>query len=141
MTLFDGPEHASYIALMRELRLEREFEEGDWHCSIAGYVSPTLPGTPMLVTAVELRLTAMVGSENLADSVWLPRLDQWLAMLEEAVKSDEWLLYQEGLMPDGSGFKRYCAEFEHGTTKAASTPGEACARLWCAVTGREATGG
>lgn len=140
--MFEGPEHASYIELCRALRLEREWQEGDWHVSLAGYVSPTLPGTPMLVTAVELRLRALVEPERLADSIWLPRLDQLLMKLEETGFEETTIqrYVERGKAMWWAGEKT-CTD--SGTDWSPMNPGgptpeEACCRLRMAVTGREA---
>lgn len=139
--MFDGPAHESYIALCRELQLERQFEEGDWHVSLAGYVSPTLTGRPNLVTAAEVRLRRALadGSANgpeQVDSAWLPRLDQWLVMLEEAGVL--------GVDIERLGTVWFATDHDPGTdregyARRGGTREEAAARLWLAVTGRKVT--
>ena len=133
MALFAGPEYASYIALCRALRLEREFEVGDWALRII-----TKDGSR---TARYLMTSDAVAIWPAAEEmmVWLPRLDQWLAMLEMAgfpyVQIERF------------GRRKYvCAvasageEPPHDHTRSAGswlTREEACARTWCAVTGRQ----
>ena len=124
--MFDGPKHTAYIALCRELRLERKFEEGDayirsrsqipniWHgCFYDGYPMP----------------------ENSDNATWLPRLDQWLAMLEEAGWREVTISTEGGSCWVG---EKSCTD--SGTDwwpeRYWPTREEAAARLWCAVTGR-----
>lgn len=128
LAMFDTPEYASYINVCQELQLERKFEDGDWES--AG-------GDPPVVYCA---LCAREYGEDLNPPqaghglFWLPRLDQWLAMLEEA--GHEWNLIRDALMPDTTDRPRYLAGAEDvPEVRAAPTPEEAAARLWMAVTG------
>jgi hypothetical protein len=125
VTLFSGPEYASYIALCRELRLERDLQEGDWYFHES--LRPDQEEGWVLLAAGDERAESF--------EVWLPRLDQWLAMLEEAgadcpefdreTTTGHYVLRRG--MPDEWGHSQY------GTGQ---TREEAAARLWRAVTGR-----
>jgi hypothetical protein len=124
--MFNAPEYASFIALCRDLRLERKpFEYGDVWC----FWKPVSTG-PFIQGA-----SGNEGADEFA--IWIPRLDQWLAMLEEAghgevslipfmrAAMDRWgvrLTKQGGIM-----------DFEGATRE------EAAAHAWCAVTGRAVT--
>jgi hypothetical protein len=114
--LFDAPKYASYIALCRRLRLEWTWRQGDY------YQSPELDAVILLGAGGPPRHTA----------VPLPRLDQWLAMLEEA----GWTYHLTARVPGyaiwGNGPDSKAGREEAGT------PEEAAARLYCAVTGRPA---
>src|SRR5215831_3633976 len=73
--MFEGPEYESYIALCRELRLEHIFGQADW----AFVEDPESENGGVVTTRL------VHEGERAGDTVvWLPRLDQWLAMLEEA---------------------------------------------------------
>lgn len=116
--MFDGPEHASYIALCRELRLERELRDGD-------FVALPYAGREVHVCGVSVAPGVMEHG-----GVWLPRLDQWLAMLE-AAGADAVALISSG----GSYIVKAHAAEADGPTRE-----EAAARLWLAVTGRAERG-
>lgn len=131
--MFDTEAHRPYLALMRELRLEREVEQGDWIevASLDGLRSIQVRRAP----------GRQVGRTG---AVWLPRLDQWLVMLEEALASP----YRRTAGGDppaflaGSNWARRQAlgmlqvRAEHCPDESIE---EAAARLWLAVTGRAVT--
>lgn len=126
--MFATPEYASYVQLCRELRLEREFDDGDY------YTAPV----PVSVIAPEgFEVLIWVGLFRLPhateDCIWLPRLDQWLATLEEAgVKALAFI----GI-PGEEGW--ICQPYTEPHEGRGPTREEACARLWMAVTGRAVT--
>ena len=73
--MFEGPEYESYIALCRELRPEHIFGQADW----AFVEDPESENGGVVTTRL------VHEGERAGDTVvWLPRLDQWLATLEEA---------------------------------------------------------
>ena len=133
--MFEDPEYASYIRLMREVRLERKAEAGDWFLSFDPATEPT---------GFDLRLCNDDGGgcwgapEPLADGwqvIWVPRLDQWLSKLEEAgyatvefvARAIDMERYLYGAHPeDMDRFTGWLDSRE-----------EAAARLYCAVTGRQ----
>lgn len=122
MSLFDAPEYESYIALCRELRLERTFELGDW----VVYATDTTD-----VLAFDDNRDPNRTAEGV---VWLPRLDQWLAMLEEAGV--------EGVVLERLGSIFFATDrtpvtHSEGYARRGNTREEAAARLWMAVTGRK----
>lgn len=137
--MFEGEEYRSYIRLCRELRLGRLFEEGDWYWTTTVHEPEGFAAVWDAGYSVERRASDA--------KLWLPRLDQWLAMLEEAGREQlpkHWL----------SGFSLYpCGgslEYEAGCcisqagpqyTVVAPTREEAASRLWMAVTGRTVTSG
>jgi len=67
--------------------------------------------------------------------IWLPRLDQWLAMLEEAGVHDIGFWTGDGYAKCGVLLQVTPYEgWDFGDLETASTPEEAAARLWLAVT-------
>jgi len=136
MSHFDQPEFQGYVALCRELRLERRFVEGDY---AAWTDSPDGPWTVLLTDGAAAhaghRALSGYGPGGFAYSIWLPRLDQWLAMLEKAGERDAVLqVCRHGVdftvaWTDGYGIAEQSGR---GATRE-----EAAARLWMAVTGRE----
>jgi len=146
VTLFSGPEYGSYVALMRELRLERKFEEGDY-AAWAG--SPAGPWTVLLTdgAAAHAGHRAMFGygPGDQAWSVWLPRLDQLLAMLEDAGRPRIW--FDPRPWPAGHALvtwetyitkpgQCWVAMSHEEASPESPTREEAAARLWIAITGR-----
>jgi hypothetical protein len=140
VSLFDGPEYASYIALCRELRLERTIEPGDWSADF-GDVFMEEPALQVHVARPPGTASVTLPRDTLAiTSIWLPRLDQWLAMLEEAgadcpefdreTTTGHYVLRRG--MPDEWGHSQY------GT---GPTREEAAARLWVIVTRTEVASG
>lgn len=126
--VFEGEKYASYIALMRELRLEREFEDGDWLIDSAGFVG------------LYYGASISYGDEP-KDAVWLPRLDQWLSLLEAAGERD--ICFSQG-HPDALPDEWCCGTSDHWEggfiyTGNAPTREEAAARCWLSATGRSAT--
>jgi hypothetical protein len=130
-------EGQSYISLCRELRLGREFTEGDHYAAFwnAWEGSTPPPKVTMWTNAKQDWSAARAWfdreSTSARDVAWLPRLDQWLAMLEEVGvdcpsfdRADEmYILWRFGMdddEPRGEGPSRE----------------EAAGRLWMAVTGR-----
>ena len=128
--MFDGPEYEPYIRLCRELRFERKWQVGD-------YVSVTEHGT--------FACGIVAGSDRPTgngDPVWLPRLDQLLAMLEEVGVAE--IAFEQ--YPDAPHEPWACCpvrEVDVGVhmiyalsefTFLGFTREEAAARLWCAVT-------
>jgi hypothetical protein len=134
--MFDGPEYESYIALCRELRLERSLELGDWYAhSEVDLQHPLVLGW---------REQLIIGPITEWTWVWLPRLDQWLMMLEEAgwmevrFSPSAYLMDESPVFwrVEGSGIdRRYNV---HTTVEYTDlrTREEAAARLWMAVAGR-----
>lgn len=121
MTLFSGPEYASYIALMRELALEHEYDEGDYVCW----------------TKDPIEIEILMGWRPQESAyIWLPRLDQWLAMLEQAGIEDISFWTGDGyakcgvLLPTDDDGGIECGDLE-----TAPTHEEAAARLWMVVAG------
>lgn len=114
--VFEGEKYVSYIALMRELRLEHEFADGDWFIDSAGFVG--------------LYYSASISyGDEPRDAIPLPRLDQWLAMLEAA----GWVFHLTARQP---GYAIWASrEGLHGREEG-PTPEEAAARLWMTVTGK-----
>jgi hypothetical protein len=148
--MFDGPEYEPYIALCRELRLEREFEECDHYAAFWNPWEGSAP-PPKVTTWTNAKQDWSAartwfdrGSTSARDVVWLPRLDQWLTMLEEAGWMEVRFSPSAYLMDEspvfwrieGSGIdRRYNV---HTTVEYTDlrTREEAAARLWMAVTGR-----
>lgn len=74
---FSAPEYASYVALCRELRLRREFQEGD-------IVWVDLEDGPETIgISIVSARDAETGVKSGADFTWLPQLADWLEMLQE----------------------------------------------------------
>lgn len=138
MTLFSGPEHASYIGLCRELRLEHECEPGDIQWVDGDYV--TVPhGRPTGQRWTGVRIEGISEPDDgrqrgviNVEIVWLPRLDQLLTMLEKA----GWVYHLTSRRPGYAIWARLSSTGPIGRIEAA-TPEEAALRLYCAVTGRE----
>lgn len=134
MALFEGPEYASFIALCRELRLERVYwQPGDlrWHPR----ANPSAwPGQIMVISDSESAEAASIAGNR--EAVWLPRLDQLLAMLEEAGARS---LTLEPLPPDEDHPTATWNCAGRGAVGVGRTREEAAARLWLAVTGRQLT--
>lgn len=103
------------MKLCGDLWLLRVFEYGDWFVD-----ADRFPG----------RAFVSMGIDVAKGAVWLPRLDQWLAMLEEAdVK-------RTCCYGDREVGYRYEGDHKSATTRGEGpTREEACARLWRAVIG------
>jgi hypothetical protein len=117
----------SYIALCRELRLKREMEPGDWG---AEYGEVFAEGARLFVEMHRppgSKLVILPYDRPAFTSIWLPRLDQWLEMLEEAGESVT--LVHAPAWGRSAQIVRlspiWCTSYE-----------ESCARLWLAITGR-----
>jgi hypothetical protein len=117
--MFAGEEYASYIALCRELRLALPWiwRSGDWY---------EFRGRVNLVPVTSEPAAYLAGLGVLPEATPLPRLDQWLAMLEEAgedtvvlVKDDRW--------------GRSAQTGKPGRPPWAPTYEEVVARLWMSV--------
>lgn len=134
--------HVSYIILCRELRLEREFEEGDWYA----FAVPTSAEWPTALfthrAGPDPRQLHRTGNY----CAWLSRLDQWIRLLQEATERCDFALvgFNETTGPLAVRF-RYRAEWDwwqagedRHAEAVGDTPEEAAARLWMAVTGRQA---
>lgn len=124
--MFEGLEYASYIALMRELRMgegTRMCRMGDWYVD-ANDEPRCIGWHPERQAFVEGVL------------VWLPRLDQWLDMLEEAGVPDVGFWSGEGFGKCGILCPGDFDGISYADLETASTREEACARLWLATTGR-----
>jgi len=113
--VFEGPEYASYIALCRGLRLEHRIMAGD--CCIWAKGDDRQPGI----------WWGMSPEPGLW--IWLPRLDQWLAMLEEA--GVQWVSFA----PTPQWTAAWTDADAWLKDAEAPTREEAAARLWMAVTG------
>ena len=125
--MFEGPEYASYIALCRELRLERQWQDEDAYI-VDGETIIDLHGT----------LTSMEEVRDAAEEhgVWLPRLDQWLAMLEETYAA-KWKEATAGPCRPGQARKMALDMLAVASERfPRESIEEIAARLWCAVTGR-----
>ncbi len=121
--MFEGEAHRSYLALGRDLRLEREFEEGDWYL----YDLPGDPGDkPALVTDNSLTGPRLARGRY----VWLPLLHQWIGMLREVGVDAVVLVYDARW--------GWSAQIDRPVFPPAwtPTPEEAAARLWAVLTGR-----
>lgn len=143
--MFEGPEHASYIELCRALGLEREYEEGDYAAWRGG---PEESWQVLLIDAVRghvgHRARLGYGPGGLADSVWLPRLDQWLAMLEDEPDGCDVATIRKSMRMDEAKEHYVGVIFAATSTNRPDiepvwvpTREEAAAKLWMAVTGRE----
>lgn len=128
--MFDSPEYASYVALCRELRLEREYEKGDYYTAPVPVSTIAPDGYEVLVWISLYRLP----NAN-EECTWLPRLDQWLDLLEEegyatiefCARAIDMERYLYGAHPDNmASFTGWLSSRE-----------EAAARLWMAVVGRK----
>ena len=135
--MFDGPEHQSYIALCRELMLERKLEEGDWF--VLGQHTTAFVWSALITATAWNDHFHNIPEPGIARPIWLPRLDQWLAMLEEAGQPD--IAFERTLagrwecgrpIPEGDGRTIELVP----TSGLKHTREEAAARLWMAVTGR-----
>lgn len=118
--MFDGPEHASYIALCRELRVP--FDSHD-EPSLKGSWFEARPGDIFLAGESDPDAGSAYPTEK---CVLLPRLDQWLAMLEE-VSGHVFMLERDGDV--------YEATLGEGSWVGGNGPTreEAVARLWMAL--------
>lgn len=120
MTFEDGavadPERDPYLALCREIGMTHKLVAGDW------YWSPPPRGYVACCHGFKLRT-----SWQQADLIWLPRLDQWLAMLEGAgfLEINIWRT-SAGWQMSASKADRWLAS---GPCPA---PEEAAGRLWVA---------
>lgn len=135
--MFSGPEYASYVALCRELRLEREFTAGDFYAAPVPVSVIAPEGFEVLIWVDLFRLPHAT-----QDCAWLPRLDQWLAMLEEA-GVESVTIQLAWTNPEDPGEKEYVA-FDAWDVPDAddlrnyTSREEAAAQLWVAVTGTPA---
>src|SRR5262245_23838343 len=155
--MFDGPEHASYIAFCRALRLEREFEDGDAFWWPGGGRGEWDAGTYVYHDTASDEGVQPEGP-TATSRVWLPRLDQLLTMLEEAGQDDVGFVKgsfqvnpfnpppQPPEVPVVDGMQHgYCMawttpdSYEGGWDTGPVYPirEEAALRLWLAVTGRQ----
>lgn len=141
--MFSGPEHESYRELMRELRLPRVY----WQPGDLRWESRADPDAwPDQIVVISDRESAEAASmAGNRDVVWLPTLADWLSMLKAAGVAG----VDFNFRPPVASIYRYG---KHAATERelvllvkmhdakSATLEEACARLWCAVTGREVTG-
>lgn len=121
--MFEGPEHEPYLALCREMRLERNLGEGDYY---GQFYSGEM-------------VASLWDGSVLADEAawWLPRLDQWLAMLGAAGVRNIGFWTGDDYAKCGALLQVSPYEgWDPGDLETASTREEAAARLWCALTGR-----
>ena len=121
--MFDGPEYASYVALCRELRLEHKFEEGDVFVYSTG---PAYATEPIVFSKLQPDSTLRV---------WLPRLDQWLAMLRIAGRQSFELHASTYMEQQFGASDYYVGASWQSSDSHGDTPEEAAARLWMAITG------
>src|SRR5262249_40412619 len=125
--MFDAPEYESYIALCRELRLEHIFGQADW----AFVEDPESESGGVVTTRL------IFEGERAGDTVvWLPRLDQWLAMLEEAGVAMVQFVSRPLYRNPGYQIIAIAPGQEPPMPLQALTREEAAARLWMAVTKR-----
>jgi hypothetical protein len=146
--MFEGPEYESYIKLCRELRLERMFEKGDALARPFNVLAEDkVSGTGLRPVDIEwgIRVYGPDEQHEVGDQaappalIWLPRLDQWLAMLEEAGAGDWMTFLKHGSWPEPGyqptiTYELRCQNRQDWSI--APTREEAAARLWVAVTGR-----
>jgi hypothetical protein len=135
--MFEGPEYASYRDLCRELRLPHEFEEGD--CFLDDKPERLIGDAIYPAEVTEPRIDGMaVGWEDVERageySVWLPRLDQWYALIRQTWArggGPSICLYGD----DEVGYA--CESDDRSITMRGKgkTPEEAAARLCVAVAG------
>lgn len=129
--MFESEAYRSYIALCRELRLERKVKEGDWLTSRwksrSGWSEWSDLGMCNDDGGGCHNANFWETEDQGEEIVWLPRLDQWLAMLEEA-GVDSITIHR---MP-GYGY-RVAWDAPNGYACTYSTREEAAARLWMAV--------
>lgn len=136
---FAGPAHKSYIALCRELRLEREIREGDWWVD-------DLDGKVKCGSSMSEYLRNQPAMQMLPqrpDVVWVPTLADWLSMLEEAGYADVRIFREPfpTISPPWYTARRgrIAANDFTGEPACGPTREEAVAKLWMAVTGRTVT--
>jgi hypothetical protein len=110
---FTAPAYTSYLSLCRELRLEREWTNGDWFALDGAYVHHT---------------TSLDDAREDPESIWVPRLADWLDILEEVgidsvtIERINHVWFARGFDANG-----------HGGMLGGSTREEALARLWMSV--------
>jgi hypothetical protein len=125
--VFEGPEYESYLALCRELRLERALQDGDF------VDDGVRPGVQMCGVTVAPGVMWHGG-------VWLPRLDQWLTMLEDSVPPWDGAAPWVGVALRRHGRVWFATDLglegREGYSRSGDSPEEAMARLWIAVTGK-----
>lgn len=125
MSDFSRPEYASYVALCRELELERQFREGDWFGRLfaAGDMAPFLFSDETWGYADR---PARVPNRH-GDTFWLPSLSDWMEMLSASGHDDVriWKRSLGGYV--AVGYQGPIASVEGPTRE------EACARLWIEV--------
>jgi hypothetical protein len=137
--MFGGPEHESYIGLMKALRLEHEFHFGDWYYGISQDIYTNRPGE---LGMVALNQNPRPGPSDPNYFVWLPRLDQWLTLLTEARHPR--ITFDPRPWPSGHGLvtwetwaekpgQCWVVMSDRLASPECPTREEACARLWLKV--------
>lgn len=132
--MFTGPEYASYIALTRELRLEREWQNGDWY-GFRFHVS--IDGEPLREDSAVVLYQTGDDVYTQGETWWLPRLDQWLDLLEEA--DARYFRFYDGarVKSHSPGWHASCLVHDGPSTRVFDEIGptreEAVARLWMIV--------
>lgn len=152
---FGGSEFASYIALCRELWTRRPGNWSPHEFEIGDMLVMTYPGFGDIPgrDAVGVYGADAHPHDDDESAVWLPRLDQLLAMLEEAgmgvvaidritKRWEPWPYggFEPPLYQILANEEAWDCEWECATDHAAGAPTreEAALRLWLAVTGRSA---
>ncbi len=145
--MFEGSEHASYIALCRELALEREWQPGDWYLYIPqGPHAP--PDRLECVTVSDAGPMRLLEGLAHRQTIWLPLLHQLVALLDEAGESCVGFCAIEteaahrarlaGQDYDGPTMDRYCGRVDEdglAVNSTAPTHEEAAARWWAVLVG------
>lgn len=125
--MFDGIEYEPYLVFCRKLNLQRRAEAGDWFLSL----DLTNPEEASIVLC---NSDGGGCGETFNDGswakIWLPRLDQWLVMLEE--------VNILGVIIERLGAVWFATDRESGSdreglARRGSTREEAVARLYAAI--------
>lgn len=141
--MFEGEEYRSYIQLCRELRLPSVYwRQGDLQWNPRANPD-AWPGQIVVISDRESAESASMAGNR--EVVWLPRLDQWLSMLEEAGVQSIRCMWHGRVAPSDRvriEATRIDSVMDVVTWDCyGPTREEAAARLWMSVTGRMVTSG